>query len=304
MAVMTPVAFAEKYFSLDTYIFTPEPYATPNYPLAQGSQQLRVEKYRLSESPWAQSFWTEISKRLPLLVDVRVHPIDGNRQDVRLTIGEAEFHFKEPFSGKGTPEEAQIAIQLVYRYHKTTMPPEHFVKLAGFVGLDCNGFVGSYIQRVVRGQTWQIRLSDKAKPGGSRTYINTLFNALIKPGSELGSEVTDIQDLKNEDTYVLALCDKDDGTIKDPHAPGTWGHVMITEPNSMGLTAAPLLTAPARAAGVAVRVVQASGPVGTGVLHHDYYTLHSPSRKSRGMVFTLSGKNEMPVRVARLKLPK
>ena len=31
MAVMTPLDFAQRYFSLDTYIFTPEESAKPDY---------------------------------------------------------------------------------------------------------------------------------------------------------------------------------------------------------------------------------------------------------------------------------
>src|SRR5262249_25335366 len=67
-----------------------------------------------------------------------------------------------------------------------------------------------------------------------------------------------------------------------------------------------LLSVPNRGTGgIFFRVVQASGPGGTGVLHHDYFTLHSPSRKANGTVFELSkgtwsGGRGRPVRGARL----
>jgi hypothetical protein len=317
MAVMTPLDFAQRYFSLDAYIFTPEESAKPDYLLAEGWRKLRVVKYHISESSWFSTFWADISNRLPQMVDVRVKTIDGNIDDVSLTQGEAQKHFYWPFLGKGTPEEAQIAIQLVYRYHKTHMPPELFVRQAGFIGLDCNGFVGSYIQRAVNNQSWRKAIKKQWSFGGAGTYIKTLFDGVVKSG---GSEMTDLEGMKAEDTYILALCDEFNGTIKDPSPdqPTNYGHVMITEPNSMfpgvpsnsSSRALPLLSVPDRnSTGVFLRVVQASGPMGRGELHDSYYTLHSPSKKSQGTVFTLSagtwsgrGVGGMKVRVARIKV--
>jgi hypothetical protein len=310
---MTPLEFAQLYFKLNTYIFTPEASAKPDYLLPEGWRKLRVAKYRLTESPWASTFWREISKRLPRMVDVRVQTIEGRTENVSLPREDAERHFRAPFGGKGTPEEAQIAIQLVYRYHKTHMPPEVFVEQPGFIGLDCNGFVGSYIQRVVRHQTWRQAKTKAWSFGGASTYIKTLFDGTVNsPG---GREMTDLEGLKSEDTYVLALCDEHDGTIRDPDGHGHFGHVMITQPNSTvsrnsSRVPSSLSVPDRRAAGVFLKVVQASGPVGKGELHDDYYTLHSPSRKSKGTVFTLSkgtwsgerGNSGMPVRVARLKV--
>jgi len=314
MAVMTPLDFAQLYLNLDTYIFTPDEIAKPDYPLAVGWRKLRVAKYRLTESTWAETFWKEISKRLPQMVDVRVKTVEGYTEDALLTPKDLEQHFKSPFRGKGTPEEAQIAIQLVYRYHKTHMPPEVFVQQPGFIGLDCNGFVGTYIQRVVHKQKWREAKQKAWKWGGASTYIETLFRGTVK--SEGGREMTDLESMKSEDTYVLALCDRDNGTISDPDGHGHYGHVMITEPNSMfplvssnttgALPSLSVLSVPNRGTtGIFLRVVQASGPVGTGVLHDDYCTLHSPSRKANGTVFELSkgtwsGGRGTPVRVARL----
>jgi hypothetical protein len=301
MATMTPLDFAQLYFNLDTYIFPPEASAKPDdYPLTEGWRTLRVAKYRLTESPWAATLWADISKRLPQRVEVRVKTLDGKIENVSLTQQDAHTHFRHPFGGKGTPEEAQIAIQLVYRYHKTRMPPEVFVQQPGFIGLDCNGFVGSYLQCVVHSQDWRHAIQKAWSWGGAGTFIETIFKGTIKQG---GCEITDLEDFDSDDTYILALCDKDDGTIKDPDGRGSYGHVMITEPsNSSGRL--PSVSVPDRtSAGVFVQVVQASGPVGSGVLHDSYYTLHSPSKKSQGTVFTLSNdKHAMPVRVVRLNV--
>ena len=91
--------------------------------------------------------------------------------------------------------------------------------------------------------------------------------------------------MNSGNTYVLALCDRSDGTVTDPDGLGHYGHVMITEPNSMfpGVSsqstgALPSLSVPDRAStGVFLRVVQSSGGAG---LHDSYYTLHSPSTVS------------------------
>src|SRR5262249_51465359 len=128
--------------------------------------------------------------------------------------------------------------------------------------------------------------------------------------------MTGLGRMKAEETYVLAPCGGGNSTVSGPGGQRHYGHVMITEPNSMfplvssnttgALPSLSLLSVPNRGTGgIFLRVVQASGPVGTGVLHHDYCTLHSPSRKANGTVFELSkgtwsGGRGTPVRVARL----
>lgn len=301
MTVLTPLEFAQLYFNLKTYLFTPEPDVMPDYPLTPGWKTLRVAKYRLTTSPWAHTFWSEISKRLPGTIDVYVKTVEGKEESVSLSQHDAMLHFKAPFGGKGTPEEAQIAIQLVYRYHKTHMPPEKFVTLEGFIGLDCNGFVGTYIQRVAHNQNWHVAKKKDWNYGGAGMLINDIFNGIL---SHSGREIHDLDEIRSEDTYVLVLADAGDGTIKDPDKKGHYGHVMITQPNSR------TQTGPDHGGGVHLQVVQANGPVGTGELNANYYTLHSPSKKSQGTVFSLSrgnwspkkGDGGTPVRIARLDM--
>jgi hypothetical protein len=296
MAKMTPLEFSQLYLSMSAYIFPPEPSVTPDYPLREGVWWLRVAQYRLTKTAWAATFWADIRKHLPKMVDVRVRPFESGPdgwEDVTLTQDDAWGHFHWPFGGKGTPEDAQIAIQLLYRYHKTSIPPDHFVEAPGFIGLDCSGFVGSYVQRVVHEQTWQeAKDKDDLPFGGADDGIGEIFNgAKDAPG---GGEMKHLEDLVSEDTYILALCDGGDGKIKEPDGHGHYGHIMLTEPNTM--SPGVYGTAPARL----VRVVQASGSFGE--LHSSNYFLHSPGNKSHGTVFTLSGETEMPVRVARLKV--
>lgn len=52
----------------------------------------------------------------------------------------------------GSPEQLQVAIQLLCRSRKVTTPPANFAQ-RDFVGFDCNGFVGGYFQKIVRGWT-------------------------------------------------------------------------------------------------------------------------------------------------------
>jgi len=109
--------------------------------------------------------------------------------------------------GKGSPEQAQIAIQLTYRFHKTHSTPDQFVT-QDFIGLDCNGCVGNYIQRAVRGLGWQ-QANNDADPGPT-TLIGDLLEAQGK-----GNHITDIKNLNSGDTYILGHC-AEDGAVLDP----------------------------------------------------------------------------------------
>jgi len=287
MTLMTPLEFAKRYLALDTYLFQPEPSALPDYALPQGWKKLRVARYRLGRNTWADTLWNDVVKYLPKMVDVRVKTLEGSTENVTLTPGQAHKHFKYPFVGKGTPEQAQIAIQLVYRYHKAHSTPEQFVK-QDFIGLDCNGFVGNYIQRVVKRQRWQIANND-ADPGPT-TLIGDLLDFQGR-----ANRVTDINDLKPSETYILGHC-WEDGRVLDPSKTNrsSWGHVMITEPGSFAQTSD----------GLVIGVVEATA-AGKRELRYIPYTFRDSKNQSNGTVFTVwrgSKSDPMNVRISRLKV--
>lgn len=287
MPMMTPLDFANQYLSLQVYLYQPEPGAVPEYPLPTGWKTLKVARYRLGQNPWADTLWQDIATRLGKTVMVRVKTILGGIEDVTLTPIEAHKHFRYPFVGKGSPEQAQIAVQMTYRFHKTHNTPDQFVT-QDFIGLDCNGFVGNYIQRVVRGQGWQ-QANNDADPGPT-TLVGDLLDF---QGKE--NRITDIKDLKAEETYILGHC-TEDGTVLDPshQNPQAWGHVMITQPGTLAKVAQ----------GFTIGVVEATA-AGNRELRSITYTILSSKNQTNGTVFSVwrgSATDPMNVRIARLKV--
>jgi hypothetical protein len=226
-ATMTPLDFAKKYYNLDVYLFPQEVTGTPGpYTPPEGWRTLRADNYRLGGSAWSNTFWSQ---------DIAPHFRDGPIKvcvwSMNNTLEEIEFrnpnelnrHYRAPFVGKGSPEQVQIAIQLVYRFRKVSTPVEQFVR-SDFVGLDCNGFVGGYYQKVVKGEDW--KTADVNKDPGPTTLMDDLL--------KLGDEVYDPKDLTRDGTYILVWCDAA-GNIKNPQkgVPNSFGHVMITEPNTL-----------------------------------------------------------------------
>jgi hypothetical protein len=286
MGVMTPLDFAKQYWSLQTYLFDPEPGAVPGYPLTAGWKTLRMACYRLGKTGWDTTLWKDLSTRLGKTVNVRVKTVAGITEDVTLTPDKALSHFRQPFGGKGTPEQAQIAIQLTYRYHKTKSTPDQFVANCNFIGLDCNGFVGNYIQRAVQGLGWQ-QANNNVDPGP-----NAMIEGLLKQGDK----VADIKDLKAAATYILGHCTPD-GTIIDPDKdhPKNWGHVMITQPETLAQITG----------GLTVKVVEATAH-GKSELREITYTILSSKKQARGTVFKiwrgLTDDDPMDVRISRLKI--
>lgn len=166
---------------------------------------------------------------------VRVKTIAGLVEDVPLTASAVWPHFRFPFVGKGSPEQAQIAIQLLYRYRRVTTPVEQFGSL-DFIGLDCNGFVGGYMQRVVEGKAWN-RADINANPSPD-SQISGLIHA-----KGLTTPIRSPDELRAEDTYLFGMC-KPDGTVIDgayakeatatsAAAPEVAGHIVITEPGTL-----------------------------------------------------------------------
>ena len=289
MARMTPLEFAQRYFALDTFIFEQSlggaaaPYVPP-----QGWNRLRVDNYRLGASPWDDKFWTEnIAAHFRAPVTVRIKSIGDEIVDHTFaTAASARRHFHPPFVGKGTPEQAQIAIQLVYRFRPVSTTLEQFAA-RNFIGLDCNGFIGNYVQRVVQEQDWLA--ADNDHDPGPTTLIDDLLHGQ-------GKMISTIQEIKPEGTYLLGWC-RADGSIRDPSHdhPTDFGHIMITEPNTLQSTRAGLL----------IGVTEATA-AGDGKLRHlPYFLRDSVTRAEHGSVFRVQrgvGGSDMDVRISRMRV--
>jgi hypothetical protein len=289
---MTPLEFANKYLDLEVYLYpletgdadSPGPGNVPD----EGWRPLRVARYRLGKSNWPSQFWQDISPHVSDPITVKIETISDETQDVTLTPEELRRHFRYPFSGKGSPEQAQLAIQLVYRYHKAGFTPEEFVE-KDFIGLDCNGFVGNYIQRVVQNTLWLEAQNDKDP--GPTTLIGDL---LARQGR--ANEITDVNDLTPEEIYLFGWCDAD-GFIFDPkdERGSSFGHIMITEPGTLEQVDD----------GWKIGVVEATA-AGNRELRHLDYTITGATKAQFGTVFQVlrgSASDKMNVRVARLAVP-
>jgi hypothetical protein len=277
---VTPKQFAQLYWENSTYFFLPEPSVLPDFLLMLEWQKMRVATYRLGRSAQCVELWKDIQTRLPKVVQVRVRFAGKGNADINLAPDQAYRHFHYPFVGKGTPEQAQIATQLVYRYHKAFHTPEAFHKI-GFIGLDCNGFVGNYIRRAIKDEWWSLAPRNDWDPGPT-TLINGLFDLQGK-----NSYIKDMEELRPEDTYILGYCGQD-GSIYDPGKGAAYGHIMITEPRTLEKTAN----------GVRVLVVESCGGKG---LQASQYEFLSASKQPHGTVFNvLRWGHSMPVRIARL----
>ncbi len=290
MPAMTPLEFADKYRKLQTFLYPQELPAgvAPIYVPPQGWTPSPVEHYRLGHSAWWQTFWRhDIAPRLGKSLKLRIRNMYGQDEDLDLDPQQLSRHFYPPFVGKGSPEQAQVAIQLTYRYRRVSTSLPDFLK-ADFIGLDCNGFVGNYIQRVVNGwgHSWTSFNNDK-DPGPTTEMSDMIQKCCDKP-------ITSAAQLSLKETYIFVLCEKD-GAIIDPGGKHAYGHVMITNPNSLS---------PLPGGQYKIKVVEATA---AGMKLRDVdYTIKSVATAKLGTVFTvLRGPDDrsdgMPVRIARLK---
>jgi hypothetical protein len=291
MPALTPLEFANKYRRLHTFMYPqelPEGVA-PGYAPPTGWTSTPVEHYRLGRSNWWHMFWKQdIAPRLGKSLRLIVRNMHGHDQELELDPHQLARHFYPPFVGKGSPEQAQIAIQLTYRYRRVTTPLPDFLK-ADFIGLDCNGFVGNYIQRVVYGwgQSWTFFNNDK-DPGPT-----TVMSGIVQTCCD--KQITSTTQLNPQEIYIFVLCEAD-GMIIDPGKKHAYGHVMITNPKSL----IPLPDGKCK-----IKVVEATG---SGMRLRDIdYTIQSATPANFGTVFrVLRGPTDagqgMPVRIARLKI--
>ena len=176
---------------------------------------------------------------------------------------------------------------MVYRFRKVSTPVEEFVA-KDFLGLDCNGFVGNYYQRVIQGWDW--KTANVNKDPGPTTLMDDLL--------ALGVEVMDPKDLEFDSTYIFVWCDGE-GNIKNPHkgVPNSYGHVMITEP----------CTLKGSPGNQQIQVVEATAS-GKRKLRVSDYTIKSAKhttvkgRKAGVFLVDRGDPHPMPVRVSRLRI--
>ena len=289
---MTPLEFAQCYLEMDVFLYPQEltgPVSgKPGYTPPTGWQHVEASNYRLGASAWENGIWSDIYKRLKSKTTVKIRTVEGETVEKDLDQNQLRRHFHPAFVGKGTPEDIQIAIQLVYRYHKTAFTLEEFVD-KNFVGLDCNGFVGNYIQRIMQHRTWET--ADPNHDPGPTTLIRDLL------GKKGNRPVTAMKELVSPCIYLLGFCD-DNGHIHDPSAaaPKDYGHIMMTNPGTLREASD----------GLKIEVVEATA-AGNSKLRHLEYTIKDCRKATKGTVFNIergssAPSDKMTVRIAELEL--
>jgi hypothetical protein len=155
---------------------------------------------------------------------VHVKPVSGGIEDVEFrSQNELWYYARKPFFGKGSPEEAQITLQLADR----------FGLLGGgtmqsycdkYLGLDCNGFVGNYLVHGRRERDWQT-----AEPMGTDYLAHKSIGVMMRAN---GTAVNDIDDLVPTNSYMLGRVGSS-GNIIEQFEGGSFGHIVITQPPFM-----------------------------------------------------------------------
>lgn len=151
----------------------------------------------------------------------------GTESKTFKTAGELWYFARKAYWGKACPEEIQITLQLVVRFgmeraeNLQAYCDKGTDDLAqGRIGLDCNGFVGNYIDHGFHGTKWDaVTTSDYTANQGIESIMNGL-----------GPEVKSLDDIKMLQTYVMGLVDPATGRVINRFAGSLTGHIVVTSP--------------------------------------------------------------------------
>lgn len=240
---MTPKEYASKFLEMDVFIFSNQPVAVSAAGSSAGSLstavdggwvRTRVASYRLGaayderggdpkkfDKGIDRYYFNDLTGAVRDQKDIytRIKRIDGVIESSGYDYSDMSYSLVAPFYGKGYPEEVQLALQMRYRYQKTKFGLTDFVN-SSFIGLDCNGFVGGYLDRRNSQDKW-LRKSASKTSDPIKTLLGTQY-------------LTSWDDFRppGPNCLILGLCDKY-GNVKDHSPDGGVGHIVITEPCTM-----------------------------------------------------------------------
>lgn len=89
-----------------------------------------------------------------LYIEATIFRIDGTIETNSFQYDQIAYGLIAPFWGKGYPEECQLALQLWHRLGLGPPAVKDMVLENGSIGLDCNGFVGAYLERSRNPSQW------------------------------------------------------------------------------------------------------------------------------------------------------
>jgi hypothetical protein len=243
MAEMGPREYASRYWDMEVPIINDD-----NELLKW--QPIKFNKYRLYGWPndvappghseflsAVQTYATKLFKQGKALL-LRVKNIWGEPHYISIsTIEELRkswWKATAAFSGKGSPEDVQLTLQLAVRCGVVAKAEELQAycdkKVDAYysrLGLDCNGFVGNYLQYRSDSKKWNWE-APKAQYGPD-TGIKDLI------GHFAGAAITDTEAMRSSRIFLLGLVDPATNQIINQYSTtGGVGHIVITEPINWG----------------------------------------------------------------------
>jgi hypothetical protein len=225
---MTPKEYKARYLNLQVPVEVSDP-GNPTKTVVKRFP-VQVDQYRLNGVNFKEAakdeFWGEVQK---LKGSIDVDPGTGSVSIDRDSLTKI---FQLPFLGKGSPEHCQIILQLAAKWNlklpsgkKIDSDPVKLQQYAKeYLGLDCNGFVGSYIWHDKKSHPWDDP-NTKTAPGPEAT-IEQYFPAK-RDDVRL---VTDWDTLDISKVYIMGLADKN-GDIVPRISGDDVAHIVITVPN-------------------------------------------------------------------------
>lgn len=292
--MMTPYQFAQLYWYLSV------PIVNQNNEVIRWEEPIRVSKYRLAER-LKQETEAYDEKTTAFLAEFggKFAPFNNTTKDdateeikvyVKKNDGAIETRTYKPAEkwklyeiatraiwGKGSPEDVQITLQLAVRFGLITADRIQEYCDSGKVGLDCNGFVGRYMQTVL----------------GKKTSANSLIDHLMLQGRP----ITKLEEIDDVSIYILGYVDGA-GNVIPQYSGGEIGHVMITNPfHSGGMKTELIGQHTDKKFYRRLTVIESTG--GKGLVESDYLIL---DHKTNGVftVFRGSQQRTMPVRITRV----
>ncbi|MEP6901129.1 MAG: hypothetical protein ABJA66_05225 [Actinomycetota bacterium] len=170
--------------------------------------------------------------------------------------------------GKGSPEEVQITLQLAVRFGLITPDRLRAYCDSGKIGLDCNGFVGTYLRDVL----------------GKTVEPNSVITELLNQGRKINN----LDEIDNLSIYVFGFVDGSNQVIAQ-YSGALMGHVMITNPLGVDM-----IGVYGKKNYRSLRVIESTGE--KGLVESDYLLL--TGKNGVFTVFRGSKQSEMRVRIS------
>ena len=194
---------------------------------------LDVSAYRL-DTPKLGS-WSRLGEALKsaLYIEAKIMSPDGlSEQAYSFQYRDIAYSLIAPFWGKGYPEECQLVLQLWDRLNFT--PKFDILANQEYVGVDCNAFVGGYLERRVIGKRDQWSRSI-ASGTATASLTGAKINDLM---ARKGTYINSFEDLSPPEPRCLLLgeCDPNTGELNDHvvvDGVTAFGHIAISQPSTL-----------------------------------------------------------------------